>query len=93
MKTISIQIGNSDNKLTQVEWAEYVGVVKEIINRFCECTHFFGGPPTYERWQNAAWVVEVSEMFVPIIKNELRQVKRLYNQDFIAWMEGEVEFV
>jgi hypothetical protein len=31
MKTVVIQIGNSDNKLSQVEWSQFVSFVREFL--------------------------------------------------------------
>jgi hypothetical protein len=93
MKTITIQIGNTDNKLTQQEWAEYVNRTSATIDRFSEMTHFFGGSPNWYRWQNVAWVVEMSGHNLNPFKAEIERVRELYRQESVAVTIGETEFV
>lgn len=40
MKTATIQIGNSDDKLTQSEWSDFVSAIKDAVQRFSERIHF-----------------------------------------------------
>lgn len=42
MKTVTIQIGNSDNRLTQVEWSEYVEKVNNLVRDCAYAVHFNG---------------------------------------------------
>ena len=100
--TVTIQIGNSDDKLTQVEWSEFVNYFNECINKFISLIdnrhiHFFGMPPGDAPWQNACWVLELHNLDkganVEIIKQELRAIAKTYNQNCFAWTEGETEFV
>ena len=56
--TVTIQIGNSDDKLTQKQWANFVNEVRSLIVQTGE-THFDGGSRNDARWQNFCWVVAV----------------------------------
>lgn len=92
-KTIVIQIGNTDDKLTQVEWRDYVSQVNEFIHTWADRVHFFGAPPNYERWQNAAWIITCLPKNSGKLHSEVIRIRRDFRQDSIAWMEGETQFV
>ncbi len=91
--TCVIQIGNSDNKLTQQEWAAFVESTSVYVKACSEAIHFSGGSPSHEAWQNYCWVAEVSDYDVPNMKHFLGQLKIQYRQDSVAFTAGETEFV
>lgn len=93
MKTISIQIGNSDNKLTQQEWGKFVREVNGAIEAHAAAVHFFGGPSNWSPWQNVAWVIECAEYMIPSLKDYLAKTKVAHQQDSIAYLEGEGLFI
>lgn len=93
MKTTVVQIGNSDNKLTQAQWAEFVKRVGEIVNTYATHIHFFGGSPNWERWQNVAWVAECADYMIPNFKDALSGCKQEFYQDSIAYSESETLFL
>ncbi len=93
MKTITIQIGNSDDKLTQSQWAEFVSVVKDKIYNYAGAIHFFGAPSNFERWQNAAWVITCDERIIEEFKDAISIAGKRFRQDSVAWIEGEIQFV
>ena len=93
MKDIIIAIGNSDNKLTQIEWSNYVKDVNHSIDRFCDERHFFGGSSNWERWQNVAWIVTCDEGMLPYLKERLTKVRQTYRQDSVAMTVGDTEFI
>ena len=89
MKTTIIQIGNSDNKLTQFEWSNFILGIDSIISQ--SKFHFRGGSSIDSPFQNFCWVIE-GELFV----NEISQITNLrekYNQDSVAITEGETKFI
>lgn len=95
--TITIQIGNSDNKLTQKEWAEFVHAVSDHLEYYVEeqlaSIHFFGAPHTWAHWQNAAWVVEFDTGHLDSLKLHLSLIARKFRQDSIALTVGLTDFV
>ena len=93
MKTITIQIGNSDNKLTQEKWSMFVEQVGMLINRDANTVHFFGGSSTWAKWQNVCWVFECKEEKIALLKENLAYCRGLFAQDSVAYCEGETEFV
>ena len=93
VKTVTIQIGNSDDKLSQRQWAEFVGSVNTAISQCCEHVHFSGSPAGTAPWQNAAWVVEVPDHSIPGLKRAVTAIRQSYSQDSAAWTEGETKFI
>jgi len=93
MKTVSVQIGNSDDKLTQKQWADFVTMVGSAILGHGGQVHFFGGAANWMTWQNVAWVFECDEQKVDVLKKILADIGRHFRQDSVAWLEGETEFL
>jgi len=92
MNVVTLQIGNSDDKLTQNLWHHFVGETSTAINTLALRVHFFGGPNNWEPWQNAAWVFEIGDN-APALKRRLQEIREAYRQDSVAWTEGETLFV
>lgn len=93
MKTVSVLIGNSDDKLKQIEWNEFVVKFRLEILRKCDTMHFFGGPTNYERWQNICAVFTITEEKIKELKPVLRILGAQYKQNSTAWCEGDTEFL
>jgi hypothetical protein len=93
MRTITIQIGNSDDKLSQREWYKFVISVRKLISVYCNAIHFFGAPANWESWQNVAWIITCDDNRVEALKTAVAEVRAEFNQDSAAWTEGETEFV
>lgn len=93
MKTITIQIGNSDDKLTQAEWSFYVWSIRKAIDSCCEYVHFAGGSPGAAAWQNFCWVVDVEKRNQNDLRVKIEKARKQYRQDSVAWTEGETEFI
>jgi len=94
MKTVTIQIGNSDDKLTQGNWARYVDAVHSAISNSGCSVHFFGGSPNWYPWQNVAWVLEAGDdKDLQALKDCLFFVRKKFGQDSVAWTESETLFV
>ncbi len=93
MKTIIIQIGNSDDKLRQTEWAHYAQAVKLIVANFAHETHFFGGSATEAPWQNIAWVIAPLNDDLQEFKEALIVVRKNFNQESMAFAVGDTIFL
>lgn len=93
MKTIVIQIGNSDNKLSQSEWATFAGAVRLAVSTHVNHIHFSGGSDWDAPWQNACFVCEVTPETIEMLKANLIQIRSSFQQDSIAFLTGEVEFI
>lgn len=93
MKTVCIQIGNSDDKLSQREWNKYVVSINDIVDEHCCERHFFGGSVFSAPWQNACWVVEVDGNNLQEFLLRLSATGTRFNQDSVAVMVSEVQFI
>ena len=92
--TITILIGNSDDKLTQKEWSSFYNEVNVLTVIHTTTTHFAGASMPDKPWQNACWVVDVSKTHQhAILKEHLDGLRKKYRQDSIAWVEGETKFI
>ena len=93
MKTVCVQIGNSDDKLSQARWSHFVTSVALRIGEIAHHVHFAGGSGNSAPWQNSAWVFEIKDWQRTQLKSELARVGKEFNQDSVAWLEGETEFL
>lgn len=91
--TVTIQIGNTDGKLSHVEWIRFVNLVHKAIADRNLPTHFHGFPPATAPWVNACWVVSVPESERVGLLADLVMIRKAYRQDSVAWTEGTTEFV
>lgn len=93
MKTITIQIGNSDDKLTQMEWAKFVACCEDAIEARTSQVHFAGGSSNWCAWQNFAWVIMLDPERAAELRCDLEEIRKIYRQESVAWTEGETQFV
>jgi hypothetical protein len=93
VKTIVVQIGNSDNKLPQAEWADFVRRVDAIIREHAKTVHFFGGTENWAAWQRVCWVFDCEGAGSTDLKSRLTAARKEFRQDAAAFTEGETEFI
>lgn len=95
--TVTIQIGNTDNKLTQAEWSAFVKLVGDYIERYVEDRaaeiHFFASSAGHAPWQNAAWIVSITADYAPLLRADIITARVKFRQDSAAWTTGETSFV
>lgn len=92
-RTVTVIIGNSDDKLTQLEWCSFVNHVGGEINMHAEGIHFHGSSPATAAWQNAAWCFDVSGQRIDRLRDGLAKARERFRQDSIAWLCCEPRFV
>lgn len=88
-----VSIGNTDNKLSQQQWHDFVADVTSVLNHYGKI-HFFGGSPNWEWWQNVAWIIECR--YVADISNfsvALEAIRKRYEQDSIFVLRGSPKFI
>ncbi|MBT9173885.1 MAG: hypothetical protein DDT21_02291 [Syntrophomonadaceae bacterium] len=90
---ITVQIGNSDDKLTQREWAEFSDMVNNAIHESAKEVHFSGAAYPLSRWQNAAWCFIVTPEKTETLQKALRESAAYFDQESIAWTTGETIFL
>lgn len=93
MKTITLQIGNSDDKLSQRDWSYFVNEIDHYLNvtmsRYITI-HFSGSSHSYAPWQNFCWVFqklndEIEQYVLDNIKSQIVIfAKEKYRQHSIA---------
>jgi hypothetical protein len=96
---VYISIGNSDDKLTQVEWSHFCQETTLAVIGYAGKVHgrWFSLPDS--RYQNACWCVEFDyatggDDNAAALKEELAVLARECKQDSIAWAEvKETEFI
>lgn len=89
LTTVTIQIGNSDDKLSQSQWSHLCQSAKQQIEAHAFRVHFCGGSEPDAPWQNMCWVIEIQPMNVRSLQDVLRNTANSYGQESIAWTGGE----
>lgn len=91
---IYLSIGNSDDKLSQGEWAGFWAEIEFGVAALADKTHGTWFSNTVSHWQNACWCLEFS---TPGRLEEAKQaaidIRRRYRQDSVAWAVAETEFI
>lgn len=94
MSIVYVAIGNSDDKLSQLRWAQFVDDVRRLIKRYSQVVHGDWRSNPDSPFQNACWCFEVDEKWgIAPLKNTLAKIAAEYEQDSIAWTEGLPEFI
>lgn len=91
--TITVQIGNSDNKLTQVEWSAFCQEVDKAVMSRTPNVYFHGFSHGAAPWQNACWVADFEKPPLLHLRYDLRGLAVKYRQESIALTTGTTEFV
>lgn len=94
MKTVIVQIGNSDDKLPQKRWSEFVMGTDDLIQELADKVHFSGASGSAAPWQNACWVLMCDEVvlrdsLVPLLRN----LADVFHQESIAVTIGDTRFI
>lgn len=97
METITLQIGNTDDKLSQAEWADFYETIDRAISQTARRLHFSGSPPSHDPRQNACWVFDLdgpeeSENHTRL-REKVAQARAQFRQDSIAWTAGTTELI
>lgn len=92
--TVYISIGNSDDKLTQAEWLDFIQDMRVFVVGQADQIwgEWFSAPDS--RYQNACWGVEFRDQeTADFARSQAKRVRGNYGQDSIAWAVAETEFV
>lgn len=94
MATVYISIGNSDDKLTQAEWAAFYAHVRMAIRPAVDMVHGEWVSDPTSRWQNACWCVDIDDNVSRYLRADLGKIGVTYRQDSIAWAPvSDTEFL
>jgi hypothetical protein len=91
--TTIIQIGNSDDKLTQAQWALFYRRVDIAVRTRARQVYFSGASHPSVEWQNAAWIFEIGEEASSELYDYMKTLCEWFNQESIAWTEGSTILV
>lgn len=96
-RTYYVSIGNSDDKLSQRQWCEFVQAVEEVLEK-CFQFHgiWFSRPDA--AWQNACWCCQSpgegwNTRSYYDARRKLRELAAEFNQDSITWAEAYTDFL
>lgn len=97
---VYVSIGNSDDKLTQAEWAQFVRELDSSVRHHSgDRVHGAWLSESASPWQNACWCVEYADLdaWPTQVEEQKRWLARLahkFRQDSIAWAEvPETHFI
>ena len=91
--TATVQIGNTDNSLTQNEWSQFIYDMHERIAEHCTHIHFKGGSEYDAPWQNACWVVLVCSSAIDPLREAVIECRKCYRQKSAAITFGNTEMI
>ena len=93
MKTVTILIGNSDNKLAQDVWKDFCNDVHTSSENWSREIHFSAPSVGWADWQNACWVMLVEDFNVPQLRERMIELRKRYRQNSLAFVVGDTEFI
>lgn len=93
MITVTVQIGNSDDKLSQEQWSFFYQEVRKRIESYASEVHFSGSSLPFASWQNAAIIFTINEHKTTALAKHLTEIRKQFNQDSLAWTEGDTIFI
>jgi hypothetical protein len=93
VKTITVQIGNSDDKLSQKQWSLFVQHIDKVIQEYATDVHFSGASVGWAPWQNACYVFTCADYMIDGLKQNLSLTARRFSQESVAYTEGETYFI
>jgi hypothetical protein len=93
LRTVYVTIGNSDNKLTQEEWAFFCAEVYQRVSTLS--TKILGAwySLPHLAHQNACWGMHLEEPMYEKLRLDLARCCRNWNQDAIAFATAQVELI
>lgn len=92
MKTIYISIGNSDNKLTQLQWSAFCNETETRLGCVAREWHFVGFSKPDAPWQTMCCCIVVANNSMNELRQQCKALAANYGQDSVALAVAEVEF-
>jgi hypothetical protein len=83
--TVYITIGNSDDKLSQVDWSRFTADIRVAIANWNGRIWFAGFAPPDSRFQNACFGASFDHDHIGGLRMSLKQIREAYRQDSIAF--------
>lgn len=92
--TAYICIGNSDDKLSQKEWSDFIYGMQSAIKNLArhQRGEWFSSPES--EYQNACWCIELREVMIQPFYERLYMLAKKHRQKSIAFARvEETEFI
>jgi len=85
--TVYVSIGNSDDKLSQRDWAQFLNRVQSEIREAASAIHgeWYSAPGS--PFQNACFCAEIAPADAGYLKTALKLARTEFGQDSVAWAE------
>jgi hypothetical protein len=93
MDTVTIQIGNTDGKLTGSEWTDFVQQIDRLLSLLVERVHFAGASNPSEDGPKACWVATITADEAATLERSLEPIRIRFRQESIAVTYGTTKFV
>lgn len=94
MTTAYISIGNSDDKLTQIEWSRFCRELVETVQDTAIRVYGIWHSEPSSEYQNMCIAAEFREKDVASVKASLHAIRQHFRQNSAAWAEvPETEFI
>jgi len=96
---VYVDIGNSDDRLTQREWSDFIFAVQKIVDWTCFTLHGVRFSAPADPWQNASWCVGFADnphgrSSALSLRAALARLAADFHQNSIAWNQvNETEFI
>lgn len=92
--TVYASIGNSDDKLGQREWADFVREMTTLVGRYASEVYGWWFSTPDKPWQNAVCAFLLDTYQVERLRVELTALRVAYRQDSVAWaVAARTEFI
>ena len=92
---VYLSIGNSDDKLSQKDWAQFGRDIAGYVVRWASRVHGTWASLPDSPYQNACWCLEFDDQVsLDAARQQAMMVRKHYHQDSVAWAEvPETEFI
>jgi hypothetical protein len=92
---VYLSIGNSDDKLPQAQWSEFVHEIRTWVAERATTVHGMWFSANADAWQNACWCLEFDDDTenYQLAREAAIKIRAHYRQDSIAWAIAETEFI
>jgi hypothetical protein len=89
MPTYYATIGNSDDKLSQAQWAEFAREFVAVIRIQADEIHGVWWSAPDQPWQNCCVGFSIrDDGLVGTLQESLTKLRKYYNQEAVAWVRG-----
>jgi hypothetical protein len=91
---VTIQAGNSDDKLSQIRWSGMIKSINYAVNLWAKEVRFSGFSLPDAYWQNACWGGFFHEEALIQLRIDLFKIAEEFDQDSIALnVSNRTEFI